>query len=221
MDGEPDRPSVIALAGECRQSAAGGDGRSVSRPYRRGTRSCPCRARRVAGPYCRVGTRSTRACPGSTGSARARESGGSRRRRRGAAGARAASTHHSTTLPCSEPPSNCAAAEVETALAATRARAGVVDEELDRLTDSVHRDEIARAEQRLRVEQLELRSVEEYGVDPEILLDDYGTGMAVAVWTESSTRRRRAPTPSRSRTSATSRRNDCGRRRGRSHCLAG
>jgi chromosome segregation protein len=74
--------------------------------------------------------------------------------------------------------------EVEAALATTRAGLRDLDDELDRLTDSVHRDEVARAEQRLRIEQLETRSVEEYGVEPEALLTDYGTHVAIPVSTE-------------------------------------
>jgi chromosome segregation protein len=46
--------------------------------------------------------------------------------------------------------------------------------ELEHLTSSVHRDEIVRAEQRLRLEQLEMRSVEELGVDVETLVSEYG-----------------------------------------------
>ena len=46
--------------------------------------------------------------------------------------------------------------------------------ELEHLTSSVHRDEIVRAEQRLRLEQLESRSIEELGVDVETLLSEYG-----------------------------------------------
>ncbi len=46
--------------------------------------------------------------------------------------------------------------------------------ELEQLTSSVHRDEIVRAEQRLRLEQLESRSIEELGVDVETLLAEYG-----------------------------------------------
>jgi len=43
-----------------------------------------------------------------------------------------------------------------------------------KLTDSVHRDEVARTEQRLRVEALRSRSIEELGIDPEILVEEYG-----------------------------------------------
>ena len=46
--------------------------------------------------------------------------------------------------------------------------------ELEHLTSSVHRDEIMRAEQRLRIEQLEIRAVEELGIDVETLLLEYG-----------------------------------------------
>ena len=46
--------------------------------------------------------------------------------------------------------------------------------ELDHLTSSVHRDEMVRAEQRLRIEQLEGRAVEELGIDIETLLVEYG-----------------------------------------------
>ncbi len=46
--------------------------------------------------------------------------------------------------------------------------------ELDHLTSSVHRDEIFRAEQRLRIEQLEQRAVEELGIDAVALVAEYG-----------------------------------------------
>ena len=59
-------------------------------------------------------------------------------------------------------------------LLAVRGGTRQLDEELARLTDAVHRDEIARAEQRLRIEQLETRAAEEYGVEVEALLAEYG-----------------------------------------------
>jgi chromosome segregation protein len=46
--------------------------------------------------------------------------------------------------------------------------------ELERLTSSVHKDEIARAEQRLRIEQLETKAVEELGIDVQTLVTEYG-----------------------------------------------
>ena len=53
----------------------------------------------------------------------------------------------------------------EAELLTLRTRSRELDEELVRLTDAVHRDEIARAEQRLRIESLETRVLEEYGVE--------------------------------------------------------
>ena len=51
--------------------------------------------------------------------------------------------------------------------------------ELDRLTDVVHRDEVARAEQRLRIEQLETVAVEQFGVDLDALAGEYGPDVLV------------------------------------------
>ncbi len=38
----------------------------------------------------------------------------------------------------------------------------------------MHRDEVARAEQRLRIEALEAKAAEEFGLDVAALLDEYG-----------------------------------------------
>jgi chromosome segregation protein len=56
-------------------------------------------------------------------------------------------------------------------------RAATAD--LDRLTDEVHRDEVARAEQRYRIEALEARAAEEYGVDLPTLIAEYGPAAPV------------------------------------------
>ncbi len=59
-------------------------------------------------------------------------------------------------------------------LAAVRREMGVLQEELRQLTDSVHRDEVARTQQRLRIEQLEAKALEELGIDPEVLVEEFG-----------------------------------------------
>jgi chromosome segregation protein len=59
-------------------------------------------------------------------------------------------------------------------LQALRLRIRELTAELERLTDSVHRDEVARAQQQLRIEQLQTRAVEELGIDPGTLVEDYG-----------------------------------------------
>lgn len=51
--------------------------------------------------------------------------------------------------------------------------------EMERLTDSVHRDEVARAEQRLRIEQVEGRVIEEFGIEPDALVEEYGPDQLV------------------------------------------
>jgi chromosome segregation protein len=56
--------------------------------------------------------------------------------------------------------------------------------ELEKLTSSVHKDEIARAEQRLRIEQLETKAVEELGIDVNTLLNEYGPSNDVPTFYE-------------------------------------
>ncbi|MDI2034000.1 chromosome segregation protein SMC [Paenarthrobacter nitroguajacolicus] len=51
--------------------------------------------------------------------------------------------------------------------------------ELAELTDSVHRDEMARTQQRLRIEALETRAIDELGLSAEQLIADYGPDQPV------------------------------------------
>ncbi len=53
--------------------------------------------------------------------------------------------------------------------------------EVERLTQAVYRDEVARTEHRLTVEQLEQRAVGEFGLDPETLIAEYGPHVLVPV----------------------------------------
>ncbi|MGY1735526.1 chromosome segregation protein SMC [Geodermatophilus sp. SYSU D00684] len=69
------------------------------------------------------------------------------------------------------------AREAELLEVRTRVRAATA--ELERLTDEVHRDEVARAEQRLRIEALEERAAEEFGVDLPTLVAEYGPAAPV------------------------------------------
>ncbi|HEX4978215.1 MAG TPA: chromosome segregation protein SMC [Nocardioides sp.] len=57
-----------------------------------------------------------------------------------------------------------------------RVRAGLRDlaKEHDELVNSVHRDEMARTQQRMRIEQLEERALAELGLDVDALVSDYG-----------------------------------------------
>ncbi|WP_030157744.1 chromosome segregation protein SMC [Glycomyces sp. NRRL B-16210] len=72
----------------------------------------------------------------------------------------------------------------EAALAELRTRAGATAAELERITSAAHRDEVARAEQRLRIEQLEEKAGAEFGVDIETLLAEYGPDQPVPPTTE-------------------------------------
>ena len=56
--------------------------------------------------------------------------------------------------------------------------------ELEKLTSSVHKDEITRAEQRLRIEQMEIKAVEELGIDVATLLNEYGPSNDVPTFYE-------------------------------------
>jgi chromosome segregation protein len=67
---------------------------------------------------------------------------------------------------------------------ALRERSRDLASQLHELTDSVHRDEVARAEQRLRIEALEERVGVELGLDPEALVAEYGPQQPVPVLTE-------------------------------------
>ncbi|MFE2323997.1 AAA family ATPase, partial [Streptomyces sp. NPDC059385] len=51
--------------------------------------------------------------------------------------------------------------------------------ELDKLTDSVHRGEVLGAEKRLRIEALEGRALEEFGIDTAGLVAEYGPDQPV------------------------------------------
>ncbi|GGY80772.1 chromosome segregation protein SMC [Streptomyces nitrosporeus] len=64
-------------------------------------------------------------------------------------------------------------------LTAERGRGRDLKSELDRLTDSVHRGEVLGAEKRLRVEQLEAKALEDFGVEPAGLAAEYGPDQPV------------------------------------------
>ncbi|WP_191931479.1 chromosome segregation protein SMC [Arthrobacter bussei] len=67
----------------------------------------------------------------------------------------------------------------DTELQEVRERNAGLAVELARLTDSVHRDELARTQQRLRIEALENRSIEELGLTPDHLVDEFGPHLPV------------------------------------------
>ncbi|WBC04400.1 chromosome segregation protein SMC [Micromonospora sp. WMMA1976] len=62
----------------------------------------------------------------------------------------------------------------EAELSEVRGAAKRLAAELERLTSQVHRDEVARAEQRMRIEQLEAKAAEDFGLDVATLVAEYG-----------------------------------------------
>jgi chromosome segregation protein len=81
------------------------------------------------------------------------------------------------------------------ALKQVRSRVRAVAADLDRVVDTAHGAEVSRAEQRMRVEQMVARAAEEFGVDTETLLAEYGPDVPVPVFEEAgpATSRRRPP----------------------------
>jgi chromosome segregation protein len=65
-----------------------------------------------------------------------------------------------------------------------RTRGRELTTELEQLTSSVHKDEIARAEQRMRIETLENRTMEEFGIDTQVLVAEYGPDKDVPTFFE-------------------------------------
>ena len=65
------------------------------------------------------------------------------------------------------------------ALAHLRSAVDGLAGELAVLTDSAHRDEVARTQQRLRIAQLEERAVQELGIAPDVLVAEYGPDLPV------------------------------------------
>jgi len=71
--------------------------------------------------------------------------------------------------------------ERDAALTLVRREIGALGDDLRDLTDSVHRDEVARTQQWLRIETLRVKAIEELGIDPEVLVDEFGPDQMVPV----------------------------------------
>lgn len=67
-------------------------------------------------------------------------------------------------------------------LLAVRGSVESLTAELRELTDVAHRDEVARAQQMLRLEQLQSRATEELGMDPDVLIEEFGPHQLVPVY---------------------------------------
>ena len=74
--------------------------------------------------------------------------------------------------------------ELDAELSVVRGRVDKLGNELAQLTNSVHRDEMARAQQRLRIELLENKSIEDLGLTSEHLIENFGPHLPVPQPTE-------------------------------------
>ncbi|MFF8803569.1 chromosome segregation protein SMC [Streptomyces omiyaensis] len=99
-----------------------------------------------------------------------------------AAGARTLLAHVEVSVALADRERAAAAAaraDREQGLTAARTRGRALTTELDKLTDSVHRGEVLGAEKRLRIEQLEAKALEEFGVETGSLTAEYGPDQPV------------------------------------------
>ena len=69
-------------------------------------------------------------------------------------------------------------------LKAVRSRVTTLSAELDKVVNTAHGTEIARAEHRLRLEQLQQHALDEYGVQPDALVAEYGPDVPVPMAAE-------------------------------------
>ena len=67
----------------------------------------------------------------------------------------------------------------EEALLAVRSQLRDLNREHDELVNSVHRDEMARQQQKMRIDQLQERALEELGMDADVLIAEYGPDQLV------------------------------------------
>ena len=178
LDDEPstdERDEFQALAGQARQNEM---------EVRLAVRTAEERVRALAGR-----AESLERAAASERAARARAEAARAARARGASVARAVSSGARTALPRIETSLVAAADERdavsearvarEAELTSVRSRVREMAAELDRLTDAMHRDEVARAEQRMRIEQLESKAADDFAIDVETLASEYGPQMPV------------------------------------------
>jgi chromosome segregation protein len=96
------------------------------------------------------------------------------------AGAQAAETSLAQALARRQEAEQASAGSADS-LKEVRTRVTAVAAELDKVVNTAHGSEIARAEHRMRLEQFETAAAEDYGVTPEALTTEYGPTVGVPV----------------------------------------
>ena len=158
---------------------AGRDGGPARAAHQRGAGPRPARPRRLAVP----------GRPGRARGPRSRDRSPRAAAARGRVGAAVAAAPRScwpgsrsrVALAAAErdPRSSSRARAASRRCRETRERLRDLGRELDELVNSVHKDEMARAELRMRIEQLEERALDELGLDADGLVADYGPDQLV------------------------------------------
>ena len=98
------------------------------------------------------------------------------------AGARVALTYTETSVSLAQRSRSHGEAlkkERDTELVFVRGEVRTLVDVLENLKDTVHRDEVARAEQRMRIEALEVKALEDFGIASDELIADYGPDQLV------------------------------------------
>lgn len=72
-------------------------------------------------------------------------------------------------------------------IASVRSQLETISKQHAELTDVVHKDEVARAAQTAKIEQLQQKAVDELGIDPEALVEEYGPHQMVPIIDEEET----------------------------------
>ena len=81
---------------------------------------------------------------------------------------------------------DAARGQAEAALGAARASVRSLTRDFESLVDAAHRDDLARAEQQMKVDALAERAMAELGLEPAALLSEYGPDQLVPVLTQAS-----------------------------------
>jgi chromosome segregation protein len=177
--------AAAQAAREARQADATA-ARTAETEARLALRTCEERARAVAG-------RAQGLARAAAQERQARERAAARARARAEQSARAAAVRADATtalaaLDCSIDQAQHERAAADEARAAHQAGLDAARTDVDRLagelrdlTDVAHRDEVARAQQQLRLEQLRARAVDELGTDPDALVEEFGPHRMIPV----------------------------------------
>ena len=173
-DEEPDTAERERRRGRGARSPAGRDGRPAGPADRGGARPRAQRPRRLAAAGSPGRARVTRPGCGASRAADPRGPGSAGRLDCRAASCSTSSSGRSCWPPTSGQRWRSHARAASSSSWPQRTSLRDLGREHDELVNSVHRDEMARTQQKMRIEQLEERALDELGMDADGLVADYG-----------------------------------------------